>query len=462
MPLSEKQALALNGKGIFGKVTNFAALPSAISHDGETWICLASQGTAYITALFGGTYYPSGQYYSVGGSWLYDSTAYQASLSDVNAGIITDQWVAPYTLANSTWAFTVAKVLATLLSGLSVASGGVISSSDTILQALGKLQYQITNINLSAYALLSGATFSGAISATNLSGTNTGDVAVATSAEIITGTDNVKTVSANGLTSSRYLTQAQAKIYAVATGTNTYAVTFTPAFTAYSAGITLNVLFTNANTGAVTLNVDGLGAKAITKDNITALSAGDIKAGVVYSMTYDGTGFQCDCGEVLNSDNLSGLFNANTARNNLGIQKLRITTGDQSTTSATATDITGLVTSTLAINQRYFFFGSIRQGCNNTGGVKHQITIPAGATMDICMFGNTNASTAFQRIINTTSATLGASLNTFNNASGIVFISGEVQMGSTAGVVQFGVASGVNTQTSTVFQLGTHITVEKW
>src|SRR3990167_1942670 len=42
-------------------------------------------------------------------------------------------------------------------------------------------------------------TLQGTVSASNLSGTNTGDVAVATAAEIATGTDNTKTVSTLGL-----------------------------------------------------------------------------------------------------------------------------------------------------------------------------------------------------------------------------------------------------------------------
>jgi hypothetical protein len=41
--------------------------------------------------------------------------------------------------------FTAARVLATLITGVSVASGGIIAATDTVLQALGKLQYQITN-----------------------------------------------------------------------------------------------------------------------------------------------------------------------------------------------------------------------------------------------------------------------------------------------------------------------------
>jgi len=97
----KQQALALHGKGIFGRVANFSALPNPTLHDGETWIALASEGAAWDPL----TYYPSGQYYSNGVSWLYDSNPYQASQSDVNAGLIGDLFVSPFTLANSTqWA----------------------------------------------------------------------------------------------------------------------------------------------------------------------------------------------------------------------------------------------------------------------------------------------------------------------------------------------------------------------
>ncbi|RZJ71080.1 hypothetical protein [Flavobacterium sp.] len=42
--------------------------------------------------------------------------------------------------------FTSARVIATILSGLSLTTGGTISSGDSVLQAFGKLQYQITNV----------------------------------------------------------------------------------------------------------------------------------------------------------------------------------------------------------------------------------------------------------------------------------------------------------------------------
>ena len=46
------------------------------------------------------------------------------------------------------------------------------------------------------------------------------------------------------------------------------------------------------NTTAVTLNIDGVGAKAVTRAGTTALAAGDILTGQVALVEYDGTQFQ--------------------------------------------------------------------------------------------------------------------------------------------------------------------------
>lgn len=48
-----------------------------------------------------------------------------------------------------------------------------------------------------------------------------------------------------------------------------------------------------SNTGAATLNVNGLGVKSIVRrDGSTALSAADITANAVYEVVYDGTNFR--------------------------------------------------------------------------------------------------------------------------------------------------------------------------
>ena len=76
------------------------------------------------------------------------------------------------------------------------------------------------------------------------------------------------------------------------TGTDTILATSSPAVVAYATGQTFRFVSAGANTGAATFNLNSLGAKAITKNGATALSAGDISSGAVVHVTYDGTQFQ--------------------------------------------------------------------------------------------------------------------------------------------------------------------------
>ncbi len=114
----------------------------------------------------------------------------------------------------------------------------------------------------------------------------------ATTAEINTGTDTVKYVAPDQLEASKYLNQSGSKISATATGTDTYAATISPAITAYTSTQRFFILFTNTNTGAATLNLNSLGAIAIKKAGSVALVAGDIPAGAILCLAYDGTNFQ--------------------------------------------------------------------------------------------------------------------------------------------------------------------------
>jgi hypothetical protein len=85
-------------------------------------------------------------------------------------------------------------------------------------------------------------------------------------------------------------------------GTDTYTGTMSPALTAYAAGNTFTFVVPNTNTTSCTLNIDGLGAKALTRDGSTALVAGDLVAGSEILIVYDGTRFQ-----VLNSNSKTTL-----------------------------------------------------------------------------------------------------------------------------------------------------------
>ena len=80
--------------------------------------------------------------------------------------------------------------------------------------------------------------------------------------------------------------------YTPATGTDIYVASFKMNHVVdYFTGLKLEVKFENANTGASTINLNALGAKAIIKDMV-ALVASDILAGGIYTLTYDGTSFQ--------------------------------------------------------------------------------------------------------------------------------------------------------------------------
>jgi hypothetical protein len=76
------------------------------------------------------------------------------------------------------------------------------------------------------------------------------------------------------------------------TGTDTLVGTLTPALTTYVTGAVYYFIAPATNTGAVTLNIDTLGAKAVTRDGTTALVAGDITSGEMVAVVYDGTRFQ--------------------------------------------------------------------------------------------------------------------------------------------------------------------------
>jgi hypothetical protein len=89
--------------------------------------------------------------------------------------------------------------------------------------------------------------------------------------------------------------QAGSWVYWLDSGSaaNTYVITPLPVVAAYAAGLELEVKIAHTNTGASTLNVNGLGAKAIVRNSDgAAVIAGDLQAGALYRMAYDGTSFR--------------------------------------------------------------------------------------------------------------------------------------------------------------------------
>lgn len=82
---------------------------------------------------------------------------------------------------------------------------------------------------------------------------------------------------------------------------NAYTLTSGQSLAAYATNQSFMIGANFTNSGASTLNVDGLGAKTVTKNGTTALASGDIVSGRAYRVFYDGTEFQV-AGE------LSGLY----------------------------------------------------------------------------------------------------------------------------------------------------------
>mgnify|MGYP003645510913 CR=1 FL=1 len=116
-------------------------------------------------------------------------------------------------------------------------------------------------------------------------------------------------------------------------GTNTVTASATPAIAAYAAGQTFRFKAGGTNTGAVTLNLNSLGAKAVQKRG-AALVAGDITANNVVTVVYDGTQFQMTSPAAAAvipsaSTTVAGIVElATTAETTTGTDALRAVTPD--------------------------------------------------------------------------------------------------------------------------------------
>jgi len=93
-------------------------------------------------------------------------------------------------------------------------------------------------------------------------------------------------VNADLVTSGSYNFAADAE------ASDTYVITLDPVPNGYRTGMQITFTANTATDGDATLNVNGLGAKAILKMHDQALVSGDIEAGQVVQVVYDGTQFQ--------------------------------------------------------------------------------------------------------------------------------------------------------------------------
>lgn len=194
---------------------------------------------------------------------------------------------------------------------------------------------------------------------------NAGTVWELTTTVATVGTNSVSFISINITTK---IDQSGAQIYAADAGSNdTYVITLSPAPSAYTTGMMINFKANTANTGAATLNVNGLGAKTIVKNFSSTLADNDILAGQDVQVIYDGTNFQM----LSPVSNVAGAAAAGTS-----IQTVSATiTGKVSIASTAYADVTGL-TATItpaSSSNKVLVFGHISMGPTATVGGNFQI-----------------------------------------------------------------------------------------
>lgn len=136
---------------------------------------------------------------------------------------------------------------------------------------------------------INGIAIAGAPNATT---TLQGLVELATQAEVDAGTGTGGT-GASLVATPALLRAKKFHDYLVdASGTDSYAITPSPAITAYGSGQLFVFKAGTSNTGTASLNVSALGAKTIVRSDGTALETGDIIAGQIVIVVYDAvTGF---------------------------------------------------------------------------------------------------------------------------------------------------------------------------
>lgn len=145
--------------------------------------------------------------------------------------------------------------------------------------------------------------------------------------------------------------------------------------------------------------------------------------------------------------------------NGHAVSYLFLTSGNQTTTANTLQNITALVTGTLAVNTRWHISGGINVGCSGVGGVNFSVVVPTGATLAVNFMGQNGSRTSLASGNITSSG--GNQGQFFAEAnSGTIYVDGEVQVdGTHTGTIQFQFDSQTNGQTSTIYQLGTMLTI---
>ncbi len=223
------------------------------------------------------------------------------------------------------------------------------------------------SVSLSGGAQVSGSGPTGATGASGANGTN-GQV-------LYTDVQNLTTV------------------YGADSGTaNTYVVTPTHAPSSLTAPLMVIFKVGNANTGASTLNINGLGAKPLTKNGTAALVLGDLLAGQIVTAVYDGTEFQLQGGAGGSGSSSSGCGVGYAHYTILTVPSGQVTATETGFIATVAFNVTfgnGAVAPTLTNLAATSSGGQVSNGqndiifCTNTSGgtqLAHDVLVWTGAT----------------------------------------------------------------------------------
>lgn len=268
--------------------------------------------------------------------------------------------------------------------------------------------------------------------ATGLSTCITKDGQTTPTANIPMGSNKI-TGLANGTsaTDAANLGQVQStvsKLLSSVAGADTITAVAAPNLTAYAAGQMFYFVAAGTNTGAVTLNIDSLGAKSVTRDGTTALAAGDITSGEVVVVVYDGTRFQMVSpntradvsGPASATDNAIARFDGTTGKL---IQNSGVTINDSSQIVGIigTNGAPSFVNSTSATTGIYFPTATT-VGVSTSGSLRLYILAGTAFFWNNCAFGY--GTTSGGAVTQATSRTTGVTLD---------FCSGAITLVSAAG-----------------------------
>lgn len=216
----------------------------------------------------------------------------------------------------------------------------------------------------------------GAVTIKNADGTNleSGEIASGQVAVLIYDGTNFQLINPNLVVLKTAIQNNSYCWTTSSTAANTYTATLSPVPLAYTTGMEVTCKFTNANTGAATLNLNSLGAKTIKLQNGNDLFAGDIAANYIAELTYDGTNFV-----LMNPLSVP----ANYGRKGTSIASASTT--DLATATADFIDVTGTTTITA--------LGTMNAGIWRTVRFTGALTLTHNAT-SLILPGAANITTA--------------------------------------------------------------------